>query len=848
MGNGELVIKYEYKNEVGCVLGYIERYHTKVGEKIEKTFKAMFYHDGQLVPRGPDKPTPLFGGELVPTLKGQAIVCEGEKCAYALQCLGFPAFCSLFGGGSAKYADWSKLASSNLVYLFPDNDEKGEKYINTVGLELRKLNPDIQLCRVDISPTKPGEDIADWLMSRCPEWDGLSPIPLNARQELYAGVRELLKKRFTFNPVAPVVEVKKVINFDGHNDTFLSDLQSALSFESIFRYFGHDPGIQNSHGGGNVLCLSPLCADTNPSFDYNEERGLWNCFATDIGGNKLQLLQKLGHCEFKDAIDIACKITGLSRPARKKPKLPAPVTEVDFEDYRDIKTNLLKALDSIPEDLPRPETYERLENLYFIIATMDDVHDAPMAERIRAKFKYISKTHSLNRIAAQRKEQKRAEDPEGGDDQISHMDAANATLAKIGSENLLYQQGSFWLWNKQGGVWQRIEDRWLKAQITKILKGRTSKSLVDSVFDILKSLQLSNVQFDAPSDSIYCKNGELVLVDGRYELTPHVRERYRTTQIPVAYDSNATCPRFLQFLDEIFQNDEDKEDKKLILLQMLGYSLLSDTSLEKFMILTGNGANGKSVFLSVLVALLGKVNCSAVKPAHMDSPFQIAHLQNKLANIVTELREGEQLPDAIIKALISGEIQTAEHKYGKPFDFRPFCTLWFAVNHIPSTRDFSEGLLRRAIILSFNEQFMEGGHSPDFKLTEKLLDELPGILTLVLDILADLKTSGKGISSCQSCVELKKEWRINNDQVRQFVEEMCVIDKTMDLRTPSKDIYVAYRQWASENGVGFLSHVSLSSRLQGLGVKLRKGTHGIRLFIGISLSEPWQRDSLFEDD
>ena len=36
------------------------------------------------------------------------------------------------------------------------------------------------------------------------------------------------------------------------------------------------------------------------------------------------------------------------------------------------------------------------------------------------------------------------------------------------------------------------------------------------------------------------------------ELQPHRREDLITKLAPVEYDPNATCPRFLEFLDEIF--------------------------------------------------------------------------------------------------------------------------------------------------------------------------------------------------------------------------------------------------------------------------------------------------------
>ena len=100
-------------------------------------------------------------------------------------------------------------------------------------------------------------------------------------------------------------------------------------------------------------------------------------------------------------------------------------------------------------------------------------------------------------------------------------------------------------------------------------------------------------------------------------------------------------------------------------------------------------------------------------------------------NLVTEIAEGAEIADAQLKAMVSGERTTAEHKLKPPFDFYPICTCWFGTNHMPHTRDFSEGMFRRAIILPFNRTFTAA--EQDKKLKDKLRAELPGILNLGLE-------------------------------------------------------------------------------------------------------------------
>lgn len=308
-------------------------------------------------------------------------------------------------------------------------------------------------------------------------------------------------------------------------------------------------------------------------------------------------------------------------------------------------------------------------------------------------------------------------------------------------------------------------------------------------------------------------NGELALDNfAGWHLEPHCREHYRTTQIPVTYDCAASAPRFETFLEEIFRDDRDKDQKKKSVLEMMGYTLMRPARHERFIMLIGPGANGNSVLLAVLEGLLGASNVAGVQPANFENKFQRAHLHQKLANIVTELKQGEVIADAELKAITSGEPATVEHKFKDPFIMRPFAICWFGTNHMPHTRDFSEALFRRATIVQFNRTFTNEEQDPNLK--DVLLAELPGILNMALDAYERAITNG--FTATASSEEAKKEWWLEADQVAQFVDDAC--SRNAGARSATAVVYFAYKDWANENGIAkTMSQKGLRDRLTRLG-------------------------------
>lgn len=410
---------------------------------------------------------------------------------------------------------------------------------------------------------------------------------------------------------------------------------------------------------------------------------------------------------------------------------------------------------------------------------------------------------------------------------------AEEVVAQLGAETILHDGRAFWRWDGTG-VWRRIDDRVVKQISLDVLTraGKVTRSGVDSITDLVKTMVFSDKMMEPTKEFINCLSGELHWTGARWELRPHRKEHLAISQAPVAWEgAKAKCPRFERFLGEVFAGDVDAREKRLLLLEMMGYTMLPTARYEKFIVLIGSGANGKSVVLSTLQALLGHENVASVAPDQFNNRFQRAFLLGKLANVISELPEGAVLADAELKAIVSGESITAEFKHQAAFSFRPTCTIWCGTNHLPSTRDFSDALFRRALVLRFNRKFEE--HEQDKMLTNKLKEELPGILHLALEAFGRVLRQGE-FTTPSSVVQARQEWRLDSDQIAAFVDDE--VERVVGEKIDSQTVYGAYRNWACGAGITrMVGRKAFTQRMERLGFETGRGTGGIRTIWGLRL-------------
>lgn len=388
-----------------------------------------------------------------------------------------------------------------------------------------------------------------------------------------------------------------------------------------------------------------------------------------------------------------------------------------------------------------------------------------------------------------------------------------AFLKKSFPLGLTFVGGSFY--GYRDGYWPRLD---VQAEIVKVIAQFYGKSAdrkkLNELLALLEAFQAETDSDVQPDRTVLClRNGAF---DTRNrELLHHAPAYHHKTKIDVDWNPEATCPRWLQFLDEIFEPDSDKAEKVRFVQEWFGYCMVPDNSQHKFVWMVGGGGNGKSVLLNMLTHLIGSENISNAHIEALDKTFVRAELQDKLLNISSEMSANATMADSHLKAIVSGDVLQAERKYQDSFSFRPFVRLIAATNHLPRLLDLSTGFFRRAIILNFNRQF--GEQDRDVNLESRLEAELPGILTWAVDGLARLREQGR-FTTVPSSESSLATYKADSDTEGLFAAEMLTACEAGDGSTP-KSIYNCYTEWCGANGFKAKAIVGLGRRLSDLGFK-----------------------------
>lgn len=320
---------------------------------------------------------------------------------------------------------------------------------------------------------------------------------------------------------------------------------------------------------------------------------------------------------------------------------------------------------------------------------------------------------------------------------------------------------------------------------------------------------------------INLKNGTFVITAKSQYLRGFDRSDFVTYQLDFNYDPEAEAQIFQKYLNRVLPD----RDLQYVLAEFSGYVFVKQKTLklEKALILFGSGANGKSVFFEVMIALLGPENVSnfSLYSLTNESGYFRARIADKLLNYASEI--SPKMDSTFFKQLVSGEPIEARLPYKEPFLMSDYAKLIFNTNILPKDIENNEAFYRRFTLIPFSVTIPEEERDP--MLPQKIINnELAGVFIWVLEGLKRLLKNGRFTPS--DVVDRSiQEYRQQSDTVYLFLdEENYVGDPAKE--TSLTELYNQYNEYCKGCNYKACSRRTFAERLRTLGYKVIRRSHG----------------------
>lgn len=314
------------------------------------------------------------------------------------------------------------------------------------------------------------------------------------------------------------------------------------------------------------------------------------------------------------------------------------------------------------------------------------------------------------------------------------------------------------------------------------------------------------------------------LANGLYNLTTGEIGNFDPTaffvsQLPIIYDPRVDCPLIKKFLNEIVRPEDIPK-----LQEFIGYCMYRAYTLHKAFMLIGSGGNGKSTLLNLLIAFLGRDNCSNIALQEFDTNrFCRAGLYGKLANIYDDLPAKSLARTGVFKQLTGNSPIEAEKKFKDFFTFNSYAKMIFSCNSIPESEgDDSDAFFRRWEIINFPFTFI--GKDGDPNLLDKITipTELSGLFNWALEGLKRL-LEAKEFSYSKSIEETRELYNRMSSPAKAFLDINVIQDSDGTIEKP--DLYRAFVDYCHVNNLATLSQEVFSKKVLeffGSGVRTEK--------------------------
>lgn len=311
-------------------------------------------------------------------------------------------------------------------------------------------------------------------------------------------------------------------------------------------------------------------------------------------------------------------------------------------------------------------------------------------------------------------------------------------------------------------------------------------------------------RFDLPSPCLVrFENGVLDLAEGEFRPQGKYSWRERIpNEVPHPLDLTAEpVPEVDRWLDTL---SDGHEDVRRNLLQVVFLCMTRFTRHEQAVVLIGDGANGKSKFVDVLVCIVGEQNASSLGLGRMSNRFEVGDLAGKLLNVSSDISASYLGSDdaATWKQITGGDPVKADVKNLSGFVFRSYAQLVISANRFPKIAGgIDKATARRLHVIPFTHSFRnaDGSYSDDADpgVVEKICqpDALAYLIRLAVEEGTRLldEREFKLTTNYASLSEVHK-MAVDNSSVLAWAEHVDLTERDLHMQR-RQHMYDRYSAW-----------------------------------------------------
>lgn len=300
----------------------------------------------------------------------------------------------------------------------------------------------------------------------------------------------------------------------------------------------------------------------------------------------------------------------------------------------------------------------------------------------------------------------------------------------------------------------------------------------------------------------------------RVDLIPHARDQLLTKIIPVHYNPAATAARF----DAVMAEIQPIAEMRRFLARWFGLSTTALTGEQKFAFFHGNGANGKSVLLDLMMRIMGDYSAPAKietltgtnRRGGGDATPDLMQLFGARMVSASEPDEGMRLQEGLIKELTGGEKFLARALHADFIEFYPQFKLTISGNHKPEIHGGDDGIWRRVMLVDFPVQIPPARRRPKAEMDAMLWEDREGILRWLVDGLLDYLESGLQVP--EAVTAATQEYREESDPFGSFLTMCCHVSGDHRDVIPARELVEAFNFWLDDQGKGTFRPATVSRR------------------------------------